>query len=294
MENLTNKIEQFLSENSRNAISVSCGSLRLRKKNANTMRYAFLLSDINSEYGSVSNLLRSLPDKGFTENATISLRKCYGSGSETTYHTVREFSIKITKRNEEPRKENYEAMHTQAPQTPQIPQPQTAMPMGLGYTPVATAELLEHKVTATRYEDLKNRHEELKEELKDAKSKLRTKNEEFAALKLKYETVEERGKLELEKDRLERKSFWETDGLQKALPSFAPALGALLEKFAGPSNAGALGAPATDLSPQKQQLVAYVQTPDCTEEQAQLLALIINGYSDELVKAIVELLNKKK
>ncbi len=300
MEKVTKTIEQFLSENENNVITVSCGNLRLRKENATAMRFAFSANDIANEYGSVSDLLRSLPDKGFAENVLILLRKAYGSGTKTTYHNVKSMKINIQKRNEEPQQETYETMHTAThtpqptpPQAPQMQQmQQSAMPMGLGYTPVATSEWIDSKVLKTRFEDLQSNYKKLESDYLDAKSENRKLKEENASLKLKNETAEERKNLAIEKDRMERKSFWESDGVQGLLPG----LGAFLEKAAGGQVGGALGMPAQnqELSPQKQQLMAYIQTPTCTEEQAQLLAMVINGYSEELVKLIINYLNNKQ
>ncbi len=275
MNELISKIENFLDENKGNVITVSCGSQKLRKQQADAMRYAFSHSDIKNQYGSVRNLLEQLPNNGFTEQVQIALRKAYGNAGKFTYHNIKELTVNIKKREKELTNKPMETATTP------MQQPMNYPNFGMGYTPVAQADWLETKIKESRYSDLERELKRVQNELLDTKSKLRIKEEEFATLKMKYDTEQERSELKLERDRLDRKSFFESDGFQQVLP----ALGAVLEKFVAPQNAGALGQPS-NLSAIKQQLIAYIGTDTCTEEQAQFFAVIANNYSEEFVQKV--------
>ncbi len=281
MNELIRDIENFLSESPSNVITISCGSQKLRKQQADAMRYAFSLSDIQNQYGSIRELLQQLPIYGFSEKVQILLRKTYGSVGKFTYHTIKKLTVNIKKKEDTPINETMQET-TITPQFMQ--QPPTNTNIGLGYTPVPHADWLAAKVKESRYSDLERELKRIQEELLDTKSKLRIKEEEYASLKIKYDTAKERSDLELERDRLDRKSLFETDGFQQALP----ALAGIFQQYVAPKSAG-LGMPS-NISAIKQQLIAYMGTEDCTEEQAALLTLIVNNYSVELVNAIKKIL----
>ena len=190
MENPAERIEQFLSENPANIITVTQGTARLAKQAS--PKYGFTLQDIHTLYGSVSDFLKALPAKGFTTDVKIDLKRLYGAGAKQTTYKIETLTLNFKK--ETPM--NEVAPAPTAPTVPNIPTaptespvrlaPPTAMgyPMGLGYTPVATTDWISSKVIEERYRDLLRDNDTLREDNKDLRSQVRTLNEEKASLKL--------------------------------------------------------------------------------------------------------------
>ena len=210
MENPAERIEQFLSENPANIITVTQGTARLAKQVS--PKYGFTLQDIHTLYGSVSDFLKALPAKGFTTDVKIDLKRLYGAGAKQTTYKIETLTLnfkKETPMNEvapAPTAPTVPTIPTAptAPTAPSVPTaptaptestvrlaPPTAMgyPMGLGYTPVATTEWITSKVVEERYRDLLRDNDTLREDNKDLRSQLRTLNEEKASLKLQLDTA---------------------------------------------------------------------------------------------------------
>lgn len=197
MENPAERIEQFLSENPANIITVTQGTARLAKQAA--PKYGFSLQDIYTLYGTVSDFLKILPTKGFTTDVKIDLKRLYGSGSKQTSYKIDTLTLNFKK--ETPMNEVVTTQQptpnvptAPAPTVPTAPAPTnmpTAMgyPMGLGYTPVATTDWITSKVVEERYRDLLRDNDTLREDNKDLRSQLRTLNEEKASLKLQLDTA---------------------------------------------------------------------------------------------------------
>ena len=197
MENPAERIEQFLSENPANIITVTQGTARLAKKAS--PKYGFTLQDIHTLYGSVSDFLKALPTKGFTTDVKIDLKRLYGSGAKQTTYKIETLTLNFKK--ETPMNEVAPASTapTESPvrlapptaptESPVRLAPPNAMgyPMGLGYTPVATTDWISSKVIEERYRDLLRDNDTLREDNKDLRSQLRTLNEEKASLKLQVE-----------------------------------------------------------------------------------------------------------
>ena len=207
MENPAERIEQFLSENPANIITVTQGTARLAKQVS--PKYGFTLQDIHTLYGSVSDFLKALPAKGFTTDVKIDLKRLYGAGAKQTTYKIETLTLnfkKETPMNEVAPAPTAPTVPTAptAPTAPSVPTaptaptespvrlaPRTAMgyPMGLGYTPVATTEWITSKVVEERYRDLLRDNDTLREDNKDLRSQLRTLNEEKASLKLQLDTA---------------------------------------------------------------------------------------------------------
>jgi hypothetical protein len=198
MENPAERIEQFLSENPANIITVTQGTARLAKQVS--PKYGFTLQDIHTLYGSVSDFLKVLPAKGFTTDVKIDLKRLYGAGAKQTTYKIETLTLNFKK--ETPMNEVAPAPTAPtAPTAPSVPTaptespvrlaPPTAMgyPMGLGYTPVATTDWISSKVIEERYRDLLRDNDTLREDNKDLRSQLRTLNEEKASLRLQLDTV---------------------------------------------------------------------------------------------------------
>lgn len=188
MENPAERIEQFLSENPANIITVTQGTARLAKQAA--PKYGFTLQDIHTLYGSVSDFLKALPTKGFTTDVKIDLKRLYGAGAKQTTYKIETLTLNFKK--ETPMNEVAPAPTAPTPPTaPTVPSVPNAMgyPMGLGYTPVATTDWISSKVIEERYRDLLRDNDTLREDNKDLRSQLRTLNEEKASLRLQLDTA---------------------------------------------------------------------------------------------------------
>ena len=197
MENPAERIEQFLSENPANIITVTQGTSRLAKQAS--PKYGFTLQDIYTLYGTVSDFLKILPTKGFTTDVKIDLKRLYGSGSKQTSYKIDTLTLNFKK--ETPMNEVVTTQQptpnvptAPAPTVPTAPAPTnmpTAMgyPMGLGYTPVATTDWISSKVIEERYRDLLRDNDTLREDNKDLRSQVRTLNEEKASLRLQLDTA---------------------------------------------------------------------------------------------------------
>ena len=204
MENPAERIEQFLSENPANIITVTQGTARLAKQVS--PKYGFTLQDIHTLYGSVSDFLKALPAKGFTTDVKIDLKRLYGAGAKQTTYKIETLTLnfkKETPMNEVAPAPTAPTAPTESPvrlapptaptvpSVPTVPTPPNAMgyPMGLGYTPVATTDWISSKVIEERYRDLLRDNDTLREDNKDLRSQLRTLNEEKASLRLQLDTV---------------------------------------------------------------------------------------------------------
>ena len=204
MENPAERIEQFLSENPANIITVTQGTARLAKQVS--PKYGFTLQDIHTLYGSVSDFLKALPAKGFTTDVKIDLKRLYGAGAKQTTYKIETLTLNFKKKtpmNEVAPAPTAPTAPTESPvrlapptaptvpSVPTVPTPPNAMgyPMGLGYTPVATTDWISSKVIEERYRDLLRDNDTLREDNKDLRSQLRTLNEEKASLRLQLDTV---------------------------------------------------------------------------------------------------------
>lgn len=282
MENPAERIEQFLSENPANIITVTQGTARLAKQVS--PKYGFTLQDIHTLYGSVSDFLKALPAKGFTTDVKIDLKRLYGSGAKQTTYKIETLTLnfkKETPMNEVAPAPTAPTIPTAptAPTAPSIPTaptespvrlaPPTAMgyPMGLGYTPVATTDWISSKVIEERYRDLLRDNDTLREDNKDLRSQLRTLNEEKASLRLQLDTADKKHELALKEELLNKKGFWESPAFEKVSESLGAVLPLVAEKMmSAPAQAPVAALAGANLSLAKSEFIKMISNPQITDE----------------------------
>ena len=289
MENPAERIEQFLSENPANIITVTQGTARLAKQVS--PKYGFTLQDIHTLYGSVSDFLKALPAKGFTTDVKIDLKRLYGAGAKQTTYKIETLTLNFKK--ETPM--NEVAPAPTAPTVPNIPTaptespvrlappsaptaptespvrlaPPTAMgyPMGLGYTPVATTDWISSKVIEERYRDLLRDNDTLREDNKDLRSQLRTLNEEKASLRLQLDTADKKHELALKEELLNKKGFWESPAFEKVSESLGAIAPLVVEKMmSAPAQAPVAALAGANLSLAKSEFIKMISNPQITDE----------------------------
>ena len=276
MENPAERIEQFLSENPANIITVTQGTARLAKQAS--PKYGFTLQDIHTLYGSVSDFLKALPAKGFTTDVKIDLKRLYGSGAKQTTYKIETLTLNFKK--ETPMNEVAPASTATtespvrlapptAPTVPTAPTIPNAMgyPMGLGYTPVATTDWITSKVVEERYRDLLRDNDTLREDNKDLRSQVRTLNEEKASLKLQLDTADKKHELALKEELLNKKGFWESTAFEKVSETLGAAIPLVVEKMmSAPAQAPVAALAGTNLSLAKSEFIKMISNPQITDE----------------------------
>ena len=272
MENPAERIEQFLSENPANIITVTQGTARLAKQAS--PKYGFTLQDIHTLYGSVSDFLKALPAKGFTTDVKIDFKRLYGAGAKQTTYKIETLTLNFKK--ETPM--NEVAPAPTAPTVPTVPTPPTAptvpsvpnamgYPMGLGYTPVATTDWISSKVIEERYRDLLRDNDTLREDNKDLRSQLRTLNEEKASLRLQLDTADKKHELALKEELLNKRRFWESPAFEKVSETLGAAIPLLAEKMmSAPAQAPVAALAGTNLSLAKSEFIKMISNPQITDE----------------------------
>ena len=266
MENPAERIEQFLSENPANIITVTQGTARLAKQAS--PKYGFTLQDIYTLYGSVSDFLKALPAKGFTTDVKIDLKRLYGAGAKQTTYKIETLTLNFKK--ETPMNEVAPAPTAPTiPTAPTAPSVPTAMgyPMGLGYTPVATTDWISSKVIEERYRDLLRDNDTLREDNKDLRSQLRTLNEEKASLRLQLDTADKKHELALKEELLNKKGFWESPAFEKVSESLGAVLPLVAEKMmSAPAPAPVAALAGANLSLAKSEFIKMISNPQITDE----------------------------
>ena len=278
METPAERIEQFLSENPANIITVTQGTARLAKEVA--PKYGFSLQDIHTLYGSVRDFLNFLPSKGFTKNVKIDLKRLYGAGAKQTTYKIETLTLNFKKESSMPNENTPPQSITSTPIAPAqatvaqttIPTQPTAMgyPMGLGYTPVATTDWIGSKVIEERYRDILRDNDALREDNKDLRSQVRVLNEEKANLKLQLDTAEKKHELQLKEELLNKKGFWESPAFEKVSESLGAIAPLVVEKVmsAPASTTAPVAALAgANLSPAKNEFIKLISDPQITDEQ---------------------------
>jgi hypothetical protein len=292
METPAERIEQFLSENPANIITVTQGTARLAKEVA--PKYGFSLQDIHTLYGSVDDFLNFLPSKGFTKNVKIDLKRLYGAGAKQTTYKIETLTLNFKKESSMPNENTPPQSITSTPIAPAqssvaqttIPTQPTAMgyPMGLGYTPVATTDWIGSKVIEERYRDLLRDNDALREDNKDLRSQVRTLNEEKASLKLQLDTADKKHELALKEELLNKKSFWDSPAFEKVSESLGAIVPLVAEKVmsAPASTTTPVAALAgANLSPVKNEFIKLISDPQITDEQISELYEYLIDRNDE-------------
>lgn len=273
METPAERIEQFLSENPANIITVTQGTARLAKEVA--PKYGFSLQDIHTLYGSVDDFLNFLPSKGFTKNVKIDLKRLYGAGAKQTTYKIETLTLNFKKESSMPNENTPPQSISSTPIAPAqttMPTQPTAMgyPMGLGYTPVATTEWIGSKVIEERYRDLLRDNDALREDNKDLRSQVRTLNEEKASLKLQLDTADKKHELALKEELLNKKSFWDSPAFEKVSDSLGAIAPLIVEKvMSAPASTTApvVALAGANLSPAKNEFIKLISDPQITDEQ---------------------------
>lgn len=287
METPAERIEQFLSENPANIITVTQGTARLAKEVA--PKYGFSLQDIHTLYGSVDDFLNFLPSKGFTKNVKIDLKRLYGAGAKQTTYKIETLTLNFKKESSMPNENTPPQSISSTPIAPAqttIPTQPTAMgyPMGLGYTPVATTDWINSKVIEERYRDLLRDNDALREDNKDLRSQVRVLNEEKANLKLQLDTAEKKHELQLKEELLNKKGFWESPAFEKVSESLGAIAPLVVEKVmsAPASTTAPVAALAgANLSPAKNEFIKLISEPQITDEQISELYEYLISRNDE-------------
>ena len=267
MENPAERIEQFLSENPANIITVTQGTARLAKQAS--PKYGFTLQDIHTLYGSVSDFLKALPAKGFTTDVKIDLKRLYGSGAKQTTYKIETLTLNFKK--ETPMNEVAPASTapTESPVRLAPPTVPNAMgyPMGLGYTPVATTDWISSKVIEERYRDLLRDNDTLREDNKDLRSQVRTLNEEKASLRLQLDTADKKHELALKEELLSKKGFWESPAFEKISETLGAAIPLVAEKMmSAPAQAPVAALAGANLSLAKSEFIKVISNPQISDE----------------------------
>lgn len=250
MENLINRVQQFLEKSPQNVLSVSQDDQKLSKETA--PRYGFSLTDILQQYGSIADFIKDLPNKGFTENVKIILRRYYPT--HQSYTNVETLSVNFKKQEEM--------------QVPPTPQPAPAYPSwGMGYAQVPQTEWIGSEVRKERFEDLKKELERTRDELAEEKSKRRIAEEKAASLQISLDTAAEKSELKLQKELLAKKGFFESPAFEKISEGLGAILPVIAEKMTLASASTALGMGAPNVSEVKQQFINMIISPNVTDEQ---------------------------
>ncbi|CEN40558.1 hypothetical protein [Capnocytophaga cynodegmi] len=266
MKELIDKLQHFLSENPQNVVSVTQEGRKLSKNTA--PKYAFTLADIQSLFGGLDSFLKELPKQGFQNGTTITLRKMYGFGASATYKNVEEITLNFT---QEQKTEQYVPEMTipqNIIQTPATYQPPMPVAPAMGFVQVTQNELVRNEVIRERFEDLKKENAKLDEELKDAKSEIRQLKDENFSLRLKLDTSEEKHAVDLKRQELDKKGFWESEAGSNIVGALGQVLPMVAERMMQSPTTGIVPTLAMpSVSEIKQQFINIISDPNVTDEQ---------------------------
>ncbi|MFK8301845.1 hypothetical protein ACI75Y_02950 [Capnocytophaga stomatis] len=266
MKELIDKLQRFLSENPQNVVSVTQEGRKLSKNTA--PKYAFTLADIQSLFGGLDSFLKELPKQGFQNGTTITLRKMYGFGASATYKNVEEITLNFT---QEQKTEQYVPEMTipqNIIQTPATYQPPMPVAPTMGFVQVTQNELVRNEVIRERFEDLKKENAKLDEELKDAKSEIRQLKDENFSLRLKLDTSEEKHAVDLKRQELDKKGFWESEAGSNIVGALGQVLPMVAERMMQSPTTGIVPTLAMpSVSEIKQQFINIISDPNVTDEQ---------------------------
>lgn len=268
MKELIDKVERFLKQSPQNVISVSQGNKKLGK-NA-VPKYAFTINDIQLLFGDLESFFKKLhTEQGFTSGTTLLLRRMYGTGSKATY-LIQE-TITLNFPNTEIQEiENETIMTNQQPITSH-PQAALAAPNtfpAMGFVQITQNDLVRNEVIRERFDDLKKENSKLEDELREAKSEIRQLKDENFSLRLKIDTSEEKHQVDLKRQELDKKGFWESEAGGNIIGVLGQVLPKVAERMMQNPASGAVPALAMpSVSEIKQQFINIVLDPNVTDEQ---------------------------
>ncbi|MFK8297350.1 hypothetical protein ACI76O_05400 [Capnocytophaga cynodegmi] len=263
MKELIDKVSNFLNQHHLNVISISQGSKKLSKSTA--PRNAFKTEDINQIFGGFENFFKELPKQGFTDGTTLALRRLYENGGTGSYHNIETITLNFSKQEE-----NQETMIPITEQQPSPPIYQPPMPVAsaMGFVQVTQNELVRNEVIRERFEDLKKENAKLDEELKDAKSEIRQLKDENFSLRLKLDTSEEKHQVDLKRQELDKKGFWESEAGSNIVGALGQVLPMVAERMMQSPTTGMVPALAMpNVSEIKQEFINIISDPNVTDEQ---------------------------
>ena len=295
MSNLLKVLSNHLQSDDSNAVRIQSESSRLSKGAGANNKFAFTYNDITEKFGSVDNLLKQLPSKGFSLNVTFTLVKIYNNNGKSTYRTFKEITENLSQK--EVMNETSQVTGT-AQQIAQPTQPvYTGHNYGLGAA-LAAPEVINHMVEAGRSGDYKKRAEEAEEKLRDANSENRILREELASLKIKLATAEDRAELQRKQDKLDQKGFWEGETGQTVMET----LGGIITKgmeMVAPSvksqqATSVLASPHLELSEVKSMVIEAIKSQSFSDQQANIINYLLQNWEKEFIEGIMKLINKRE
>ena len=269
---LTDKIYTFLKRRTNHYVSVVQGDKKLSK---NTLpKYSFSLSDIEALYGSVDNFIKDIPQQGFTSDVKIHLKIINGIGANASSNIRETLTLNFTKKEDTPMQENYPQPTHTPPMAGNYP------PIALGYAQVLQSELTRYEVVKERFDDLKKENGKLEDELKDAKSEIRDlKNENFS-LRLKNDILEEKHAVNLEKEILKKKGFFDSEVGSTFMNSLGNALPIIIEGVMSKSAKVPVGLAAPNLSQVKQAFIQFISSTEITDQQVEACFDFLNANNN--------------
>lgn len=306
--NVIERIQQHLAAHPQYTLSVCQGSFRLAKQTL--PKYSFSAADVEELFGGVPQLIKSLPERGFTSGTRVELKRLRGSGAEQRTDKMDTLILNFKEQNvSEPMPQEPNTAPIPAPvpapssagngapilpmssitQAPMPPMGLGASPMGLGYTPVATTEWISSKVTEERYRDLLRDNENLREDNKDLRSQVRTLNEEKASLRLQLDTADKKHELHLKEELLNKKGFWESPAFERVTETLGGIVPMVMEKMMTPAAAApalaqpdsSAAAPTPPLSVVKREFIRIISAPNITDEQVGELYDLLMSKNNE-------------
>ncbi|MDB0601337.1 hypothetical protein PL373_09285 [Tenacibaculum maritimum] len=291
--NLIKILSDHLQADVNNAVRVRSNELRLKKSGGSAHKFAFTLSDINGIFENVDNLLIELPKKGFTSNVQFTLIKLYtneqGKTSYRKFEEITEDLIETTMNN------------TSTPTPVQSQQQvitQTNPYQNFGMALGAPAEFINKMVEAERGKDYKKTAEELEEKLKNSLSENRILKEQNSSLEIKIATQKERAEIQRERDKMDQKSFLDSDGGAKVLETLGAIIPKAMEAFANkgaaPVQAASLASPEIEVLPVKKMAIEKIQSQNFSDEQTSVVNYILDNWEKEFIENIISLINKRE
>lgn len=259
---LVNLLEEHLKNGNNHILKVESNNIKLSKKKKKR-KYAFNLLDIREQYGNINNFLKYLSDKGFL-NPTFTLQKMYGSEEKTTYHTLK----KIT--------QNLKNMSN----TTTLESNFLGMP-----------QMLNKIIQAERASEYKEELSELKEDIKELKAKNRILKEENNSLNIKIETIKEHAELKLQKELLNKKSFFESSAFDRTMGALGEILPKILENTATAKPKTQLNALKPSI---KNNFIKKIISENITDNQIMYLNYLLTNWNEEILKKINQIIDENE
>ncbi|WP_299839890.1 hypothetical protein [uncultured Tenacibaculum sp.] len=289
-------LSDHLLADSNNAIRVQSFKNKLSKGKASVNKFAFNLPDIIEKFGGVDNLLNELPNKGFSKQVKFTLVKCYKKNERISYHTIEEITKDLIEEKVMETQQNSAVQNNNQSQYPiNYPNNQNN---SLGAI-MGHPEVFNSMIEARRSEDYKRRAEQAEEKLKNSESENRILKEKISSYEIKLATIKDKSDLERERDKLERKGFFDSEAGSSVLET----LGALLPKVVDvvaaqkgvpTAPAPALGNPQVQVSETKQMAIQIIQSQNFSEDQTNIVNYILTNWQPDLIQGIQDLIYKRE